>query len=229
MVCWPQRLPPSLPSDLCQQALRARQKRITCPQPGIRPETQNSRAEDTPMIRHRPAACLVLALMVLTGLAACTPAPGNGAAMGLAGSMQDTPPGAPDGTCWGKIVSPALIETVTEQVLVDPARLTPQGDVAHAAIYRTETRQRIVTERRVTWFETPCPADMTPEVIATLQRALAVRAFYTGPVTGQIDAATSEAVGRYQASTGLQSRTLSLAAARALGVLAVPLDALGGN
>ncbi|MFU8883018.1 MAG: peptidoglycan-binding domain-containing protein [Rhodobacterales bacterium] len=180
------------------------------------------------MIRHRPAACLALAFMVVTGFAACAPTPDTRAAMGLVGSMQDTPPGALDGTCWGKIVSPALIETVTEQRLLEPARLTPQGEVATAAIYRTETSQRIVTERSVMWFETPCPADMTPDVIATLQRALAVRAFYTGPVTGQIDAATSEAVGRYQASTGLQSRVLSLSAARALGVLAVPLDALNG-
>ncbi len=180
------------------------------------------------MIRYRPAACLALAFMVVTGLAACAPGPDSSAAMDLVGSMQDTPPGAPEGTCWGKIVSPALIETVTEQVLIEPARLTPQGDVANAAIYRTETSQRIVTERSVTWFETPCPADMTPEVIATLQRALAVRDFYTGPVTGQIDAETSAAVGRYQASTGLQSRVLSLATARALGVLAVPFDALNG-
>ena len=183
------------------------------------------------MTQTRPAACLAFFLAALTGLTACAPAsaPGDAAAMALVGSMQDTPPGAPAGTCWGKIVSPALIETVTEQVLVEPARLSTDGTEASAAIYRTETRQRIVTEREVTWFQTPCPADMTAEAIATLQRALAVRGFYSGPGTGQIDIPTSAAVGLYQATTGLQSRVLSLSAARALGVLAVPMDELNNG
>lgn len=146
---------------------------------------------------------------------------------GLAGSMRDTPPGAPSGTCWGKIVAPALIETVTEQVLEQEAVLNPDGSTATPAVYSTDTQQRIVTERAVTWFEAPCPDDMTPDVIATLQRALAVRQFYEGPATGRIDAATSAAVGRYQSENGLPSRVLSLETARALGVLATPRDQLG--
>lgn len=175
------------------------------------------------MIRPRHVFCLIIPVLTLT--ACMTTAPDN-PADALVGSMLDTPPGAPAGTCWGKIVSPALIETVTEQVLVEPAKLAADGSIATQAIFRTETRQRIVTEREVTWFETPCPNDMTPEVIASLQRALAVRDFYRGPVTGRIDATTSEAVGRYQSATGLQSPVLSLAAARALGLLATPLDEL---
>jgi hypothetical protein len=178
------------------------------------------------MIRPHHAFCLIMPFLALT---ACMTASPDNPADALVGSMMDTPPGAPAGTCWGKIVSPALIETVTEQVLVEPAKLAADGSVATQAIFRTETRQRIVTEREVTWFETPCPDDMTPEVIASLQRALAVRDVYQGPVTGRIDAATSEAVGRYQSATGLQSPILSLAAARALGLLATPLDELDNN
>lgn len=174
----------------------------------------------------RPHRALYLA-MTLTAVLGCAAPSGDTAAMALVGSMQDTPPGAPAGTCWGKIVTPALIETVTEQVLVQPARATTDSSAATPATFRTETQQRIVTERAVSWFETPCPADMTPDVIATLQRALAARQFYDGPATGQIDAATSAAVGRYQATTGLQSRLLALATARALGVLATPRDQLG--
>jgi hypothetical protein len=174
------------------------------------------------MIR-RPIA-LPLALML--GLAACGPLAQETAADALLGSMLDVPPGAPQGTCWAKIVSPALLETVTEQVLVEPARLAADGQVETPAIFRTETRQRIVTEREVTWFETPCPAEMTPDLIATLQRALAARGFYDGPVTGQIGPATSAGVRRYQAATGLDSPVLSLAAARALGLLAVPPELL---
>lgn len=178
------------------------------------------------MIRPSRATSLALTLSALTALAACTPPSGNNTALALFGSTQDTPPGAPEGTCWGRIISPALIETVTEQILVAPARQANDAATDTAAIYRTETRQRIVNEREVTWFEAPCSDDMTPDAVATLQRALAVRDFYNGPVTGKIDAATSEAVGRYQASTGLQSRVLALSTARALGVLAVPVEDL---
>jgi len=179
------------------------------------------------MIRSRIALPLVLPFVLLLGVAACGPVPGDNPADALLGSMLDVPPGAPPGTCWGKIVSPALIETVTEQVLVQPARLASDGRVASPAIFRTETRQRIVTEREVTWFETPCPATMTPELVATLQRALAARGLYDGPITGRTGAATSEGVRRYQAQTGLDSPVLSLAAARTLGLIAVPRDQLG--
>lgn len=184
------------------------------------------------MIRPCRATRLALSLTAigaLAALAACTPPAGDTPAMALFGSMQETPPGAPEGTCWGRIVTPALIETVTEQILVQPASAATDAGPETAAIYRTETRQRIVNEREVTWFEAPCPDDMSSEAIATLQRALAVRDFYDGPVTGQIDAATSAAVGRYQASTGLQSRVLALSTARALGVLATPIEELNAD
>ncbi|MFU8862807.1 MAG: peptidoglycan-binding domain-containing protein [Rhodobacterales bacterium] len=185
--------------------------------------------QKTPMTRPCRATRLAFSLSALAALTACTPTVGDTTAMALVGSMQDTPPGASEGTCWGRIVSPALIETVTEQILVQPASAATDAGPGAAAIYRTETRQRIVNEREVTWFEAPCPDDMTTEAIATLQRALAVRDFYDGPVTGQIDAATSAAVGRYQASTGLQSRVLALSTARALGVLATPIEELNAD
>ena len=38
------------------------------------------------------------------------------------------PPGAPDGTCWGRLETPAVIETVTEQVLVQPAVLVSAAE-----------------------------------------------------------------------------------------------------
>lgn len=178
------------------------------------------------MIRPRSGMGMPLCLLLVLGLSACAPVPADNPADALLGSMLDVPADAPPGTCWGKIVSPALIETVTEQVLVEPARQADDGTVTTPAIFRTETRQRIVTEREVTWFETPCPAAMTPELIATLQRALSARDLYAGPITGQIDTATSTAVRLYQSETGLDSPILSLAAARALGLIATPLDQL---
>ena len=136
-------------------------------------------------------------------------------------TLQEAPPGAAPGTCWGKDVTPAVIETVTEQVLLQPAQVRGDGTVEDPAIYKTETRQAIVKERRVTWFETPCASDQTPDFVASVQRALKVRGLYRGPVTGQMDARTRAAVRAYQKPEGLDSGILSLAAARRLGLATV--------
>jgi len=139
----------------------------------------------------------------------------------LVQSLAEAPPGAAPGTCWGKDVTPAVIETVTDQVLLQPARLRADGTVEKPAIYRTETRQAIVEERNVTWFETPCADVRTPDFIASLQRALKARNLYRGPINGRMDARTRAAIRRYQKPEGLDSGILSLAAARRLGLVAV--------
>ncbi|HKK86487.1 MAG TPA: peptidoglycan-binding domain-containing protein [Roseovarius sp.] len=136
-------------------------------------------------------------------------------------TLQEAPPGAAPGTCWGKDVTPAVIETVTEQVLLQPAQVRGDGTVEEPAIYKTETRQAIVKERRVTWFETPCASVQTPDFVASVQRALKVRGLYRGPVTGKMDARTRAAVRAYQKPEGLDSGILSLAAARRLGLATV--------
>jgi peptidoglycan hydrolase-like protein with peptidoglycan-binding domain len=59
---------------------------------------------------------------------------------------------------------------------------------------------------------------------ATLQRALAARGYYDGPVTGVIDAETTRAIRAYQAPLGIDSATLSLAAARRLGLAPIARD-----
>ena len=164
------------------------------------------------------------ALLGLWVLAACDPAVPDDAAdapVTLAGLPGHAPPGAPPGTCWDRIVTPAVVETVTEQVLATPAELNPDGSVARPAAYRTETRQQILRERQESWFETVCADALTGEFVASLQRALAVRGAYRGTVTGLVDTATREAVLEYQRSTGLESGSLSLEAARSLGLVAV--------
>ncbi|WP_235855920.1 peptidoglycan-binding domain-containing protein [Mesobaculum littorinae] len=131
----------------------------------------------------------------------------------------DIPEGADPDACYGRDVTPAVIETVTEEIELTPAVLAPDGTVATPAQTRTERRPRIVTERREVWFETPCPPEMTEEFVASLQRALKVRGFYTGPVTGLADAATRDAVRRFQRTEGLNSGVLSIAAAKRLGLI----------
>jgi hypothetical protein len=130
------------------------------------------------------------------------------------------PAGAPPGTCWGKIPTPAVVETVTEQILVNPAKTNPDGSIASLPVYRSESRQQIVTPRTDRWFEIPCPPDFTVEFVSTLQRALQVRGQYTGPVTGNLDAATRAAVLAVQSAAGLPSDVLSIETARELGIVA---------
>ncbi len=168
---------------------------------------------------RRNIPMLLIAASLLAGCDA--PLPGSPGEPALIQTLAETPPGAAPGTCWGKVVTPAVIETVTDQIILQPAEVLADGTVIAPAIYKTETRQVIVQERKATWFETPCAADLTPEFVATLQRALKARKLYRGQIDGQMDARTRAAVRRYQKPEGLDSGILSLAAARKLGLIAV--------
>ncbi|QUJ77160.1 peptidoglycan-binding protein [Sulfitobacter albidus] len=162
---------------------------------------------------------------LLATLAACTT--GGGQTVSAEGVVQGNglaPPGAPPGTCWGKIPTPAVIETVTERVLVTPAKTNPDGSIASLPVYRDESRRQIVTPRTDRWFETPCPPAFTVEFVSTLQRALQARGLYAGAVTGNMDAATRRAVLAVQTADGLPADVLSIKTARALGIVAVPRD-----
>lgn len=128
------------------------------------------------------------------------------------------PPGAAPGTCWGRDATPAVIETVTEQVILEEAE---------SPIYQTETSQQIITPREDTWFETPCDDVMTPEFTASVQRALQARGHYRGPITGRMDGRTQAAIRAYQKPQGLDSGLLSLAAARQMGLMEVDLEDAG--
>ncbi|MEL7299081.1 MAG: peptidoglycan-binding domain-containing protein [Pseudomonadota bacterium] len=139
-------------------------------------------------------------------------------------SSQDGPPNAAPGSCWGKDVTPAVLETVTDNILLHPAEIGSDGMVRREAVYKTETRQAIVRERREIWFETPCEAALTTEFVASVQRALTARGVYSGDITGEMDARTLRAVRAYQAPQGLDSAILSIAAARKLGLVAVPRE-----
>lgn len=143
---------------------------------------------------------------------------------GPVSTLADPPEGADPNACYARDVTPAVIETVTEQVVLQPAQVSADGTVLYPAVYKTETRQRIVQDRREHWFETVCETQMTPEFIASLQRALAVRGYYRGPATGEINLRTRRAVRRYQAEQGLDSAVLSADAARRLGLISVPRE-----
>lgn len=165
------------------------------------------------------------ALVLVLVLAGCGPSLPDAPAIGnLATGLRQTPPPANrPGACWAEDITPAVIETVTEQVVVRDAVQDATGQVLEPARFRTETRQRIVQERRTIWFRAPCPEEWTVTFTATLQRALKARGLYLAAVNGTLDDTTREAVRRYQEPLGLDSPELSLAAAQSLGIVAVPL------
>lgn len=139
----------------------------------------------------------------------------------LVQTHEKAPPGAAPGTCWGKDVTPAIIETVTDRIPIQPSDMHEDGTINAEPVYRLETRQAIVQERRELWFETPCEDQLTPDFVASVQRALAARGLYRGAITGEMDARTRRAIRRFQAPEGIDSGILSLAAARKMGLVAV--------
>ena len=176
------------------------------------------------MKSRRPLFCAI-ALIALAACAAGGPDLGALSEPQVTRLNQAAPSGAEPGSCWGKAVTPAIIETVTHQVMLQPAQIHVDGTMLQPGVFKTETRQEIVRERKETWFQRPCDAEMSPEFIASLQRALGARELYRGNISGEMDARTRASVRRFQKPLGLDSGILSLAAARKLGLVAVKVDA----
>ena len=156
-------------------------------------------------------------------------------AVGIAGLMACTPPQiAPDnvlidmgqittsasGKCFGTDTTPAVIETVTVQEIAVPEVRNADGVVTQPETFRTVTQQNILRERAEIRFETVCPPAYTREFVSTLQRALTVRGFYAGAITGTLDAQTNAAVRKFQRRDGPDTGLLTLQTARKLGIVA---------
>lgn len=169
--------------------------------------------------RHWPAPLCALGL-----LAACGTAPDVSR---NAEGLEPPPPLAeqmPDGSCRARDTVPAIYEHVMGEVQVVQAEIAEDGSVIRPPIYRKGPVPRVVRERAEITFEAPCPDQMTPEFVASVQRALAARGYFAGNVTGALDAPTAAAIRRYQSERGLESAQLSLETARALGLIAVDLS-----
>lgn len=165
------------------------------------------------------AAMLVLAL----GPGGCTPTLAPPAPADLTGGLvartTDIPP--PGSGCWSPETLPGVFETVTEQVLAEPEQRAADGTLIRAAAFRTETRQRMVSDRQPVWLAIPCAWDLGPDFVTTLQRALKARGLYLVALTGELDDPTRAAIRAWQRPRGLDTDTLALETARALGLIAV--------
>jgi hypothetical protein len=163
------------------------------------------------------------ALLLVAGCAGPAVAPPEQALLSaeLVNLPEGSQPKPEPGVCWAKDTTPAVIETVTEQVLVTPERRDANGNITTQASYQTKTHQRMVQDHAEVWFRTLCPEEFTTGFVASLQRALKARGLYLAPVTGSMDATTNEAIRRFQSELGLDSPTLSRTAAKELGLVAV--------
>ena len=149
------------------------------------------------------------ALLCLCLLAACVApeAPPKPEQLDLQSEVLLQTPKARAGECFARERQPALYESIIEQ--------SRRG----RAQYATKAEQRLLRAPREIWFATPCPAEMTPALIASLQRALMARGLYRGEVNGVMTAQTGAALHAYQSQAGLGSHKLALATARHLGLL----------
>lgn len=176
-----------------------------------------------PLVNGWPGA---LALI----LAGCAPPVPDATSRGdFTAELVHSDAGAPpsdQGLCWAKDDIPAVIETVTEQVLLTPEIRDETGTLIQPPVYSSTVDQRMVKDRETVWFQTPCPELIPADFVATLQRALKARGLYLRPLSGVMDADTTTAIRRFQAERGLDSEILSLAAARELGLIEVPRAAL---
>lgn len=114
--------------------------------------------------------------------------------------------------------APALAEA-SELAQVAQFEVASLGSRQCWARYSTSGAQPQNGQIEETAFRVPCPELMTADFIATLQRALAVRGHYDGPITGRADSATRTAVRAFQRAQGFDSPILTLDTAQRLGLL----------
>ncbi|RDC72421.1 peptidoglycan-binding protein [Rhodovulum sp. 12E13] len=135
------------------------------------------------------------------------------------------PEDAPADACWAQETRDATVAVELAEMTVEPPGLAPDGTLREAPITRIERRETVVRPAAELWFDALCPGELGEARIAALQRALAARDLHDGPVTGRLDQATREAVRAYQTPRGLDSGTLSRAAARQMGLVTVAAPA----
>lgn len=124
----------------------------------------------------------------------------------------NAPANAPAGTCWAKWVEPAVLESRTYM------REVQNGH------FETVTEYEEISKRQEHVFQTPCPKLFTAYYIESLQRALKVRGYFNGRVSGIYDTPTKAAIKAYQTTKGLPSDKLSLDTAVEFGLVPVQIE-----
>ena len=118
-------------------------------------------------------------------------------------------------------ITPAEISTLLETRLFQPKKRNTAGQLVSPAQYETTRTQTITKTRSVTKIDAVCPEDMTPEFIASLQRAFQARGLFSSTITGSIDTSTRRAILNFQTVRGVASATVMNATAQELGLVVI--------
>jgi peptidoglycan hydrolase-like protein with peptidoglycan-binding domain len=95
---------------------------------------------------------------------------------------------------------PARYQTVSVERLVSPAS---ERRISIPARTKTVTSQVEIAPAKVEWRKVLCQANMTRQVITSLQRALKREGFDPGPIDGIVGKTTMRAIERFQIEEGL--------------------------
>lgn len=144
---------------------------------------------------------------ITTSIILCAALMGCGGQVPNSGILRDSG----DQTCFREIITPAVIETITQQIEIKPGQ------------YETHIKPVMIRERSVTRIDLVCPEDQTPAYIASLQRAFQARGLYLGQITGTFTPDTRAALRDFQKARGNDYADLTLATAQELGLAVVPV------
>lgn len=95
---------------------------------------------------------------------------------------------------------PAEYESIAAQQLITPAS---ERRIVIPARTRTVTSREQTEPGKLEWRQVLCEKDMTPEIIASIQRALQREGFNPGPADGVAGRNTFDAVEKFQTENGL--------------------------
>lgn len=124
-------------------------------------------------------------------------------------------------TCFFEKIIPAEISTRVETRMIRTEKRDARGQLISPTQYETTRTQTITKPRSVTKIDAVCPEDLTPEFIASLQRAFQARGLFSAPVTGSLDVPTRRAISNFQTVRGIQSATLTIVTAQELGLVVI--------
>jgi len=123
--------------------------------------------------------------------------------------------------CYFEKITPAEISTQVETRLTQPEKRNAAGQLVSPVQYETTRTQTITKARSITKFDAVCPEDLTPEFIASLQRAFKARGLFSSTITGSMDTSTRRAILNFQSVRGVKSATVMKATAQELGLVVV--------
>ena len=152
---------------------------------------------------------LIIGTLSITGLSACN----TTAVDEIARRSGDQ--------CYFEKITPAEISTQVKTRLVQPEKRNTAGQLVSPAQYETTRTQTITKARSITKIDAVCPEALTPEFIASLQRAFKALGLFSSTITGSMDNSTRRAILNFQTVRGVKSAIVMKATAQELGLVVV--------